>query len=93
MKQNERNALAKKILQYQGEIDDLTYKRRFLIENTTPANKVTRKIEDELLRKRLQCIKEKMYDIENKISHSDKSEKRKQEEKSNYTEQKKNRKR
>ena len=89
MKQNEQNALTKKILQYQGEIQELTVKRRVLIESTTPANKVTRKIEDELIKKRMQRVTEKMYDIKNKISYSEKSKKRKQEEKSKYIEQKK----
>ena len=67
----------------------MTVKRRVFIESTTPANKVTRKIEDELIRKRMQRITETMYDIKNKISYSEKSEKRKQEEKSKYIEQKK----
>ena len=66
MKQNERNALTKKILQYQGKIQVLTVKRRVLIESTTPANKVTRKIEDELIKKRMQRITEKMYDKKTK---------------------------
>ena len=89
MKQNESNALQKKVHQYQEEIQELIIKSRKLKESTTPANKITRKIEDELIRKHMQRKTEKMYEIKNRLSFSEKSEKRKQEEKSKYIEHKK----
>ena len=57
-------------------------------ESTTPANKITRKIEDEMIRKHMQSKTEKMYEIKSRLSFSEMNEKRKQEEKSKYIEQK-----
>ena len=88
MKQNERNALQKKVHQYQEEIQELIIKCRQLKESATPANKITRKIEDELIKKHMQRKTEKMYEIKNRLFFSERSEKRKQEEKSKYIKQK-----
>ena len=64
---NDKKGLTKKLLHYPKEIQELKEKQIALKESTTPSNKETRKIEDEMIRKHMQRTTEKMYEIKKNL--------------------------